>query len=46
MRQPLEDPAVVANRPAIKGKVQAETDNRSLVKRLLTFGLTDQVLKT
>jgi hypothetical protein len=42
MRQPLEDPAVVANRPAEKGRVKAENDNRSLVKRLLTFGLTDQ----
>lgn len=43
MRQPLEDPAVLTNKPAENEKTQEERDSRSLVKRLLTFGLTDQV---
>ena len=43
MRQPLEDPAVLANRPAEKQEEKAERDSRNLVKRLLTFGLTEQV---
>lgn len=44
MRQPLEDPAVLANKAEEKQETLAEQDSRSLIKRLLTFGLTDQVL--
>ena len=43
MRQPLEDPAVLNNKPAEKEETRVERDSRSLMKRLLTFGLTDQV---
>ncbi|KAG0566440.1 hypothetical protein M758_7G061900 [Ceratodon purpureus] len=42
MRQPLEDPAVLNNKPAEKEETRVERDSRSLMKRLLTFGLTDQ----
>ena len=44
MRQPLEDPAEIANQPAEKEEIKVERDSRSLAKRLLTFGLTEQVL--
>jgi aarF domain-containing kinase len=42
MRQPLEDPAVLENKPAEKQEGKTERDTRSLVKRLLTFALTEQ----
>ncbi|KAG0602572.1 hypothetical protein M758_10G024300 [Ceratodon purpureus] len=42
MRQPLEDPAVLANRPIEREEEKAERDTRNLAKRLLTFGLTEQ----
>lgn len=39
----MEDPAVLANRPTEKQEEKIERDSRALVKRLLTFGLTEQV---
>lgn len=44
MRQPLNDPALHINRPAEKEEVEIERNTRNFVKRLLIFGLTEQVL--
>lgn len=39
----MEDPALLANRPVEKLEEKVERDSRALVKRLLTFTLTEQV---